>query len=75
MTLYRRRIRSASFVRRKKTVRRRIYGGSYLIYRIFRWWVAAYKYPIALPPFSLLSSASIFALAFLPSHVRAHPLE
>jgi len=33
-TLYRRRIRSALSMRRKKTIRRRIYGGSYLIYRI-----------------------------------------
>ena len=36
-----------------------------------RWWVAIYKYPVALllpfrPP-----SASILALAFLPSHTRA----
>jgi len=33
-TLYRRKIPRAPSVRRKKTVRRRIYGESYLIYRI-----------------------------------------
>jgi len=38
-----------------------------------RWWVAAYKYPMALPPFSLSPSASILALAPLPSHARAPP--
>jgi len=43
--------------------------------RSVRWWVAAYKYPVALPPFSLPPSASILALAPLPSHTRAHPLE
>ena len=34
-TLYRRRIRSIPSVRRKKTVRRCIYGGSYHVYRIY----------------------------------------
>jgi len=32
-----------------------------------RWWVAAYKYPVALPLFSLPHSASILALALSPS--------
>jgi len=45
-----------------------------------RWWAAAYKYPVASPPFSLLPSASILALALSPSQLschltRAHPLE
>jgi len=39
------------------------------------WWVAAYKYLVALPPFSLPPSAFLLALAPLPSHTRAHPLE
>ena len=37
------------------------------------WWVAVYKYPVALPPFSLPPSTSILASAPLPSHARAHP--
>jgi len=32
-----------------------------------RWWVAAYKYPVASPPFSLLPSVAILALASSPS--------
>jgi len=44
------------------------------------WWVAAYMYPVASPPFSLLPPVGILALASLPSHLpchltRAHPLE
>jgi len=39
------------------------------------WWVVAYKSPMALPPLSLPPFASILALAPLPSHARAHPLE
>ena len=44
------------------------------------WWVAAYKYPVALPPFSLPPSAFVLALALLPSQLsrhltRVHPLE
>jgi hypothetical protein len=35
------------------------------------WWVTAYKYPVALPPFSLPPSASILALAPLPPYARA----
>jgi len=38
-----------------------------------RWWVASYKYLVALLPFSLSPSASILALAPLPSHARAPP--
>ena len=72
-TLYRRRIRSARPVRRKKTVRWRIYGGSYRIYRICPLVVAVYKYPVVWLSFSLLPSALIPAFASLPSHARAHP--
>jgi len=32
-----------------------------------RWWVAAYKCPVALPPFSLPPSAFFLALAISPS--------
>jgi len=32
-----------------------------------RWWVAAYKYPVASPPFSLPPSVIILALALSPS--------
>jgi len=60
-----RRIRSAPSVRRKKTVRRRIYGGVTSFVGSVRWWVVAYKYPTTLPVFSLPPSASI--LAFAPS--------
>ena len=66
-TWYRRRIRSVLSVRRKKTVRWRIYGGLYLIYWICPLVVVAYKYPMALPPFSLPPFAFILALSLLPS--------
>ena len=36
-----------------------------------RWWVAVYKHPVALLPFSLPPFASILASAPLPSHARA----
>jgi len=62
-----RRIRSAPSVRRKKTVRRRIYGGLTSFIGSVRWWVVAYKYPAALLAFSLPPSAFILALALSPS--------
>jgi len=36
-----------------------------------RWWVAVYKYPVALLPSLLPPSASILASAPLQSHARA----
>jgi hypothetical protein len=35
------------------------------------WWIAVYKYPVAVLLFSLPPSASILASAPLPSHARA----
>ena len=48
-------------------------GGVTMCIGSVRWWIAAYKYPVAWLPFSLPPSASILALAPLPSHAHAHP--
>jgi len=42
-------------------------GGVTSFIRSVHWWVAAYKYPVASPPFSLPPSAFFFALATSPS--------
>jgi len=46
-------------------------GGVTVFIGSVRWWVSIYKYPMALLPFSPPPSASILALAPLPSHARA----
>jgi len=56
-------IGSAPPVKRKRTVRRRIYGGVTSFLGFACWWAAAYKCALASPPFSLLPPISILALA------------
>ena len=46
-------------------------GGVTMFIGSICWWVAIYKYPMALLPFSLLPSASILASAPLPTYARA----
>jgi hypothetical protein len=46
-------------------------GGVTVFIGSVRWWVAAYKYPMALLPFPLPPSASILASVPSPSHARA----
>ena len=46
-------------------------GGVTVFIRSVRWWVAVYKYPVALLPFSLPPSASILASDPLPPYARA----
>jgi len=45
-------------------------GGVTMFIGSIHWWVAIYKYPVALLPFSLPPSASILASAPLPSRAR-----